>query len=167
MQIITTITIWKVLCKCSLEKCNTTCLELTSLISCMPMNVFNTHILLSTAAIQQIRCREELVLKALYLPMQGRFNPQALYGSYINVGKDPYLVTFCTEPLLMIACFTKKAWKWQCLGILALYRSHKNSTSNKRGILSETPALSYPELASGWTVKGTWNFLLILSSETT
>jgi len=32
-------------------------------------------------------CRKILVFEALNLP-------------YINVGKDPYLVTFCTEPLL-------------------------------------------------------------------
>ena len=50
---------------------------------------------------------------------------------------------------------------------MAFYRSHKDSTSNKRGILSKTPALSHPELASGWTVEGTWNFLLSLPSETT
>jgi len=54
------------------------------------------------------------------------------------------------------------------MGILAFYRSHKNSTSNKMGILSETPVLSHPELASGWTVEGTSNFLLLsLPSETT
>ena len=58
MQIITT-AIWKVLHKSSFEKCNTTCLERTFLISGMQMST--THILLSTAAIQQIRCREHLV----------------------------------------------------------------------------------------------------------
>ena len=51
MQIITT-AIWKVLHKSSLEKCNTMCLEWTFLISRMPMST--THVLLSTAAIQQI-----------------------------------------------------------------------------------------------------------------
>ena len=49
------------------------------------------------------------------------------------------------------------------MGILAFYRSHKNSTSNKRGILSETHALSHLELVS----EGTWNFLLSFPSETT
>ena len=58
MQIITT-AIWKVLYKSSLEKCNTTCLERTFLNSRMQMST--THILLSTAAIQQIRCRKHLV----------------------------------------------------------------------------------------------------------
>jgi len=56
----------------------------------------------------------------------------------------------------MIACFTKKVWRWECLGILAFYRSHKDSTSNKRGILNEKLLLSHTELASGWTVEGTY-----------
>ena len=64
MQIINT-TIWKVLYKSSLEKCNTMCLEQTFLISRMPMSTI--HIFLSTAAMQQFRCREHLVLEALNL----------------------------------------------------------------------------------------------------
>ena len=58
MQIVTTAT-WKVLHKSSFEKYNTTYLEQIFLISRMQMST--THILLSTAAMQQIQCREYLV----------------------------------------------------------------------------------------------------------
>ena len=59
MQIITT-AIWKVLHKSFLEKCNTTCFR-ANFFDLTHANVYNMHILLSTAAIQQIQCREHLM----------------------------------------------------------------------------------------------------------